>query len=199
MAKKSYGGIIALIVAMALIFSYSIPGIRNTVGGALDVILGPVAATVPFYIVIIVLSVLTALYSSLIQKYTIDYERMQEVQERMKVFQKEFREAQLSGDEKRIKKLESKRDKVMKEQLEMSQNQFKPMAYILILSVPIFFWLVYRLNNFPGTIGITMPFFGPLNLDDVVLKFIPAWILWYMICSLTLSQVVRKALNIGGI
>jgi len=199
MAKKSYGGIIALIVAMALIFSYSIPGIRNTVGGALDVILGPVAATIPFYIVIIVLSVLTALYSSLIQKYTIDYERMQEVQERMKVFQKEFREAQLSGDEKRIKKLESKRDKVMKEQLEMSQNQFKPMAYILILSVPIFFWLVYRLNNFPGTIGITMPFFGPLNLDDVVLKFIPAWILWYMICSLTLSQVVRKALNIGGI
>ena len=199
MAKRSYGGIIALIVAMALIFSYSIPGIRNTVGGALDVILGPVAATVPFYIVIIVLSVLTALYSSLIQKYTIDYERMQEVQERMKVFQKEFREAQLSGDEKRIKKLESKRDKVMKEQLEMSQNQFKPMAYILILSVPIFFWLVYRLNNFPGTIGITMPFFGPLNLDDVVLKFIPAWILWYMICSLTLSQVVRKALNIGGI
>ena len=117
MAKKSYGGIIALIVAMALIFSYSIPGIRNTVGGALDVILGPVAATIPFYIVIIVLSVLTALYSSLIQKYTIDYERMQEVQERMKVFQKEFREAQLSGDEKRIKKLESKRDKVMKEQL----------------------------------------------------------------------------------
>ncbi|MDD1707468.1 MAG: DUF106 domain-containing protein [Methanoregulaceae archaeon] len=199
MAKKSYGGIIALIVAMALIFSYSIPGIRNTVGGALDVILGPVAATIPFYIVIIVLSVLTALYSSLIQKYTIDYERMQEVQERMKVFQKEFREAQLSGDEKRIKKLESKRDKVMKEQLEMSQNQFKPMAYILILSVPIFFWLVYRLNNFPGSIGITMPFFGPLNLDDVVLKFIPAWILWYMICSLTLSQVVRKALNIGGI
>ena len=81
----------------------------------------------------------------------------------------------------------------------MSQNQFKPMAYILILSVPIFFWLVYRLNNFPGSIGITMPFFGPLNLDDVVLKFIPAWILWYMICSLTLSQVVRKALNIGGI
>ena len=199
MAKKSYGGIIALIVAMALIFSYSIPGIRNTVGGALDVILGPVAATIPFYIVIIVLSVLTALYSSLIQKYTIDYERMQEVQERMKVFQKEFREAQLSGDEKRIKKLESKRDKVMKEQLEMSQNQFKPMAYILILSVPIFFWLVYRLNNFPGSIGITMPFFGPLQLTSPTFGPIPAWILWYMICSLTLSQVVRKALNIGGI
>lgn len=199
MAKKSYGGIIALIVAMALIFSYSVPAIRSTVGGSLNVILGPLADALPFYIVIIILSVLTALYSSVIQKYTIDYERMQEVQERMKVFQKEFREAQLSGDEKRIKKLESKRDKVMKEQMEMSQNQFKPMAYILILSVPIFFWLAYRLNNFPDSIGITMPFFGYHSLSDMILGPIPAWILWYMICSLTLSQVVRKSLNIGGI
>jgi uncharacterized membrane protein (DUF106 family) len=199
MAKRSYGGIIALLVAMVLIFSYSIPGIRDTVGQALNVILGPLAEALPFYVIIIMLSVLTALYSSVIQKYTIDYERMQEVQERMKVFQKEFREAQLSGDEKKIKKLESKRDKVMKEQMEMSQNQFKPMAYILIVSVPIFFWLIFRLNNFPDSIGITMPFFGPLDLAEVVLRFIPAWILWYMICSLTLSQVVRKALNIGGI
>jgi uncharacterized membrane protein (DUF106 family) len=28
---------------------------------------------------------------------------------------------------------------------------------------------------------------------------IPAWIIWYMICSITISQVIRKALNIGGI
>lgn len=199
MAKRSYGGIIALIVAMLLIFSYSIPVIRGTVGQGLDVLLGPLAETFPLYIVIIILSVLTALYSSVIQKYTVDYERMQEVQERMKVFQKDFREAQLSGDEKRVKKLEAKRDKVMKEQLEMSQNQFKPMAYILIISVPIFFWLLYSMTNYPDSMGVTMPFFGHLQLDDVVLKFIPAWILWYMICSLTLSQVVRKALNIGGI
>lgn len=199
MAKRSYGGIIALLVAMVLIFSYSIPGVRDTVGGALDVILGPLAEILPFYVVIIMLSVLTALYSSVIQKYTIDYERMQDVQERMKAFQKEFREAQLSGDDKKIKKLESKRDKVMKEQLEMSQNQFKPMAYILIISVPIFFWLLFRLNNFPESIGITMPFFGQHMLTDLILGPVPAWILWYMICSLTLSQVVRKALNIGGI
>lgn len=199
MAKRSYGGIIALIVAMLLIFSYSIPVIRDTVGQGLDVILGPLAETFPLYIVIIILSVVTALYSSVIQKYTIDYERMQEVQERMKVFQKEFREAQLSGDEKRVKKLEAKRDKVMKEQLEMSQNQFKPMAYILIISVPIFFWLLYSMTNYPDSIGIIMPFFGYHELSEMILGPIPAWILWYMICSLTLSQVVRKALNIGGI
>ena len=199
MAKRSYGGLIALLVAVALIFSYSIPGIREAVGEALNVILGPLAKALPLFIVIIILSAVTAIYSSLIQKYTIDYEGMQETQEKMKAFQKEYREAQLSGDEKRVKKLEAKRDKMMKDQLEMSQQQFKPMAYILILSVPIFFWLSFRLSSYPEGLSITMPFFGAVTLAMKVLGPVPAWILWYMICSLTISQVVRKSLNIGGI
>ncbi len=102
---------------------------------------------IPFYVLIIILSALTGLYTSIIQKYTIDYEKMADVQERMKEFQTEYREAQLSQDEKKIKKLEAKKDRVMKEQLEMSQQQFKPMAYILVVSVPIFFWLLFRLSQ----------------------------------------------------
>ena len=199
MAKRNYGGLIALIVAVALIFSYSIPGFRDTVGEALDVILGPLAEALPLFMVIIVLSAITAIYSSLIQKYTIDYEGMQETQEKMKAFQKEYREAQLSGDDKRVKKLDAKRDKMMKDQLEMSQQQFKPMAYILILSVPIFFWLSFSLTNYSESLSITMPFFGAVTLATNVLGPVPAWILWYMICSLTISQVVRKSLNIGGL
>jgi uncharacterized membrane protein (DUF106 family) len=199
MAKRNYGGLIALFVAVALIFSYSIPGFRETVGEALNVILGPLAEALPLFMVIIVLSAVTAIYSSLIQKYTIDYEGMQETQEKMKAFQKEYREAQLSGDDKRVKKLDAKRDKMMKDQLEMSQQQFKPMAYILILSVPIFFWLSFALKNYPDSLSITMPFFGMVTLAMNVLGPVPAWILWYMICSLTISQVVRKSLNIGGL
>lgn len=198
MNTKKLGGFIALAVAMVMILSYSIAPIRDGVGAAIDVLFSPLAELMPFYILIILLSTATGLYSSLIQKYTIDYERMQEVQDRMKGFQKEFREAQLSQDEKKIKKLEAKRDKMMKEQLEMSQQQFTPMAYILILTVPIFFWLLFRLAITPDA-PIVMPFFGLHTLSGAILGPVPAWIIWYMICSLTISQVVRKALNIGGI
>jgi uncharacterized membrane protein (DUF106 family) len=122
---------------------------------------------------------------------------MTESQERMKAFQTEFREAQLSQDEKKIKKLEAKRDRVMKEQMEMSQQQFKPMIYIMVISVPIFFWLWFRLAQTMTT--ITLPYYGVHNLHDSIIWVIPAWILWYMICSITISQVIRKALNIGGL
>jgi len=201
MAKKSgaFGGYFALILAMALMLSYSIPWLRDGVGSAIDQIFGPLLTLfgVPFFILIVILSTLTGLYSSLIQKYTIDYEKMQRTQAQMKEFQKEFREAQLAGDEKAVKKMQAKQSAMMQDQLEMSQAQFKPMAYILLVSVPIFFWLLYRLPLTPD--HLVFPFIGSVALTASAFGPFPAWIIWYMICSLTISQVIRKSLNIGGI
>ena len=202
---KKHGPTIALLFTMLVMLSYSIEGIRVTVGQAMNVVLGPFIDIfgVPFFVMILILSSVTGLYSSLVQKYTIDYEKMQETQAKMKVFQKEFREAQLSGDEKRIKKLQGKQERMMQDQLEISRQQFTPMAIILILSVPIFFWLLLRLpvvgTDITLTSGIVLPFIGAVGLTSSAFWIVPAWILWYMICSLTVSQVIRKSLNIGGL
>ncbi|BBL67534.1 DUF106 domain-containing protein [Methanoculleus chikugoensis] len=202
---KKHGPTIALLFTMLVMLSYGIEWIRVTVGLAMDAVLGPFIDTlgVPFFVMILILSSITGLYSSLVQKYTIDYEKMQETQAKMKVFQKEFREAQLSGDEKRVKKLQGKQERMMQDQLDLSRQQFTPMAIILVLSVPIFFWLLLRLPEVgtPAAIasGIVMPFFGALSLSEMAFWIVPAWILWYMICSLTVSQVIRKSLNIGGL
>lgn len=206
---KKHGPTIALLFTMLVMLSYGIEWIRVTVGLAMDAVLGPPfidTLGVPFFVMILILSSITGLYSSLVQKYTIDYEKMQETQAKMKVFQKEFREAQLSGgDEKRVKKLQGgKQERMMQDQLDLSRQQFTPMAIILVLSVPIFFWLLLRLPPEVGTpaaiaSGIVMPFFGALSLSEMAFWIVPAWILWYMICSLTVSQVIRKSLNIGGL
>jgi uncharacterized membrane protein (DUF106 family) len=182
---------------MGLMLSYGIPPIRIGIGMAMNVLFGPLLNVFPFFIVILILSTLTGLYSSIIQKYTIDYEKMQEVQARMKEFQKEFREAQLSEDEKKIKKLEGRRDKMMQEQLELSRDQFKPMSYILLVSVPIFLWLLFVMPNVETT--IIFPYLGEKTLTESAISFIPAWILWYMLCSLSISQIIRKSMNIGGL
>ncbi|GAA5263158.1 DUF106 domain-containing protein [Methanocalculus sp. MC3] len=204
---KKYGTYIAFILAFGLMMAYAVEWIRDGIAEAIDTILGPLTDTfgLPFFAVLLFLSSATGLYSSLIQKYTIDYEKMQEVQAKMKEFQMKFREAQLAGDEKAIKKLEAKRDAMMKDQLEMSQQQFKPMAYIILITVPIFFWLLYRLHGMDLSAALSMdtaivfPFMGITSLNEMAVWILPAWILWYMICSLTVSQVIRKALNIGGI
>ena len=87
---------------------------------------------------------------------------------------------------------------MMKEQLEVSQEQFKPMAYILLVSIPIFLWLIYKMPAMTTSL-ITFPYFGPRAIWNGAVWIVPAWILWYMICSISISQVIRKSMNIGGI
>jgi uncharacterized membrane protein (DUF106 family) len=194
-----YSMLIVMGFMMLVMWAYTVQWLRVSVGQGIDSVFAPFVNGfgIPFYILIVILSAFTGLYSSIIQKYTIDYDKMTESQERMKEFQTEYREAQLSQDEKKIKKLEARKDRVMKEQMEMSQQQFKPMIYIMVLTIPIFFWLLYRLARTTST--ITLPYYGLHSLTDPIIWVIPAWILWYMICSITISQVIRKALNIGGV
>jgi uncharacterized membrane protein (DUF106 family) len=194
-----YGMLIVMVFMLIVMWAYTVEWLRVGVGQAFDLAFAPLLEgfKIPFYILIVILSAFTGLYSSILQKYTIDYNKMTESQARMKEFQTEYREATLSQDEKKIKKLEAKKDRLMKEQLAMSQQQFKPMIYIMVITIPIFFWLLYRLAQTTST--ITLPYYGMHALTDSIIWVIPAWIIWYMICSITLSQVIRKALNIGGL
>ena len=87
-------------------------------GEAVGVIMDPVLSLVGqenFHLILLVMAIITALYASLIQKYTIDWELMRNTQERMKVFQKEFREAQLSQNTYMLKKLEDQRNEMMED------------------------------------------------------------------------------------
>jgi uncharacterized membrane protein (DUF106 family) len=204
---KKYGMYVALTVVFGMMFLYGWPEARAFISGIVDIVIGPFAALgLPFFALVLILATITGLYSSIIQKYTIDYEKMRENQERFREFSVLLREVQRSGDERAIKKIQARQQVMMTEQMEMSQQQFKPMAYILVLTVPIFFWLI---EHIPQNIDLTMvhadlsnaiilPFAGLSSYFDVYFGYFPLWILWYMLCSLTVSQVIRKTLNIGG-
>ncbi|MDU9376265.1 hypothetical protein McpSp1_08630 [Methanocorpusculaceae archaeon Sp1] len=205
---KKYGMYIALAVVFGMMLLYGWPEARTFIASLVDLVIGPFAALgLPFFALVLILATFTGLYSSLIQKYTIDYEKMRENQEKFKDFNAMFREAQRSGDEKAIKKMQARQQAMMSEQMEMSQQQFKPMAYILVLTVPIFFWLIEHIPQTTDLImananlsnAIVLPFAGLASYFDIYLWFFPLWILWYMLCSITVSQVIRKALNIGGL
>ncbi len=117
----------------------------------------------------------------------------------MKLFQKELREAQLSKNKHKLKKLDKQKDEIMRAQAEMMKQQLKPMAYIMLISLPIFGWLYHLMFTLSLNATIILPFYGELYLaTDTVLRFIPVWIFWYMLCSISMGQVIRKALNMGG-
>ncbi len=201
---------IALAAMVGIMLLYQWEWARQTIAGLVDIIIGPfVAMGLPFFALLLILATITGFYSSLIQKYTIDYEKMAEVQDKLKDFNVKFREAQMSGDERLIKKMQARQQAILNEQMQMTQQQFTPMIYIMIVTIPIFFWIYEKIRAMPmsGEVtaaiadlsnSIVIPFAGLSSYFDVYLWIFPLWLFWYLLCSLCMTQIIRKALNIGG-
>jgi uncharacterized membrane protein (DUF106 family) len=143
------------------------------------------------------LAAITGLYASLIQKYTMDWEFLRSSQERMKKLQRNMKEAQLSGDQARIQAAQNEQMKAVADQGKMMQMQFKPMLYIGIVSIPLFMWAYSYISANPNMM-MTFPFWGTHPINSTVLGPILYWFYWYFICSLPVSQIIRKALDIGS-
>jgi uncharacterized membrane protein (DUF106 family) len=204
-AKKKKGGLMDTIQNAILILGFGLllgsillpPAFRDTMSAVVNIIVSPINSTMPFYIAVLIIATIVTVCSTIIQKYTMDWELQRRVMLKNQAFQKEFREAQLAGDKKRLKKLEEERLSMMEDQAEMSKQQLKPMGFIVFVSIPLFWWAYWWLMQ-PAQAGMTMafPLIGTVKLVDGFLLF-PYWVWWSLLCSLAVSSVVRKALNTG--
>jgi uncharacterized membrane protein (DUF106 family) len=190
----------ALALGFGMMFGIILLGetFRMQVGEVVEILLGPLPEILPFHIMLFVMAAITGLYASLIQKYTMDWELMRRVQDQMKNLQKEFKEAQLADNQAKVNKLESQRSAMMDDQMKMTKQQFKPMAFISIISLPLFMWAYLFISQHPNP-TLVFPFWGEKVLTGLALGPIQYWIYWYFICSLPISQIIRKSLNIGGV
>ena len=189
---------VALAVGFFLFFGIMVSGdLRHNIGVVMDAVLGWLPAILPFHVVLFVLAAITGLYASLIQKYTMDWDFLRNQQEKMKKVQRQMKEAQLSGDQARQQQLQNEQMKMVSEQGKMMQMQFKPMLYIGLISIPLFMWAYLYIADNPA-LTMTFPFWGTMNLNAVILGPVIAWFYWYFVCSLPVSQIIRKALDIGS-
>jgi len=188
----------AMAVGFVLFFGVMISAeLREGLGAATGLLLGWLPEILPFHVVLFILAAVTGLYASLIQKYTMDWEYMRSSQEKMKNLQRNMKEAQLSGDQSRIQAMQNEQMKAVADQGKMMQMQFKPMLYIGIVSIPLFMWAYSFISANPNMM-MTFPFWGTHDINATVLGPILYWFYWYFICSLPVSQIIRKALDIGS-
>lgn len=188
----------ALAVGFVLFFGIMVSSdLRDGLGVATGQLIGWLPDILPFHVVLFILAAVTGLYASLIQKYTMDWDFLRLQQEKMKKLQRSMKEAQLSGDQSRIQALQSEQMKMVSEQGKMMQMQFKPMLYIGIISIPLFMWAYLYIGEH-SALTMTFPFWGTHPINTTVLGPILYWFYWYFVCSLPVSQIIRKALDIGS-
>jgi uncharacterized membrane protein (DUF106 family) len=145
--------------------------------------------------------VLTGLYSSVLPGALIDSDTIAYYQSRMQEFQDRQKAAKERGDEDELEEIREEQVEQMSENLGMFKMQFRPMAWVMLLTIPVFLWMYWRIGIrggiAHGDIGnVVMPLVGETSWQGAIFGFLPVWIVWYFLCSMGFSQIIRKALDI---
>lgn len=195
----------AAVLTIALFAGYAWEPARNFFGELMDIVIGPLAAVLPFYGVIMVLSLFTGLYSTLLQANLMNQEKMAAYQQQMKAMTKRRKRAKEAGDEEALEQIQREQMEAMGDQLGMFKEQFRPMVWIMFLTIPVFLWLLWAVSMRLGTPAydpaefgeIVLPLSsGPLLWSHELIWWLEPWIVWYFVCSIAFTQIIRKSLNI---
>ncbi|SHG57503.1 DUF106 domain-containing protein [Halobaculum gomorrense] len=192
----------AAVVTLLFFVGYSYGPVRNVVGRSIDVIFGPLQDLLPLYAVIMVIATLTGLYSTLLRANLMDMDRMAAYQERMQDIQERRKEAKERGDDAALDAIQEEQMEAMGDQLGMFKEQFRPMVWIMVLTIPAFLWMYWGIG-FRGAEGVwtdlqpvVLPIAGEVGWTQNILVM-PTWIIWYFLCSMAFTQIIQKGLNIS--
>jgi uncharacterized membrane protein (DUF106 family) len=188
------------LVVVGLFVGYWLPSARQTIASTIDVIFGPLANVMPFHVVILCLAVLTGLFSSIMQDNLGNPEVMSEYREQSEKLKERREKAKERGDEEELERIQEEQMEMMTENLGVFKAQFRPMVWIMLLTIPVFLWLLWMVLDVgvaENSTAIVIPFAGEVDSwTHTIVGPIQVWILWYFLCSLGFSQIMRKALNV---
>jgi uncharacterized membrane protein (DUF106 family) len=189
----------AALVTVALFAGYTWGPMRDLIGTTMDVALGPLEALLPFHVVVMVLALATGLYSTILQANLMNTEKMAEYQERVKALQERKKQAKEADDDEQLQQINQEQMDAMSDQMGMFKEQFRPMVWIMFLTIPVFLWMYWRIGigDSSQVFGhIVFPIRGEVAWKESVVGPIQAWIVWYFLCSMGFTQIIRKGLNI---
>lgn len=190
---------IAGLITVSFFVAYWYDPFRDTIGEAFNLLISPIEASMPFFALVLVLALLTGLYSAILQANLMDREVIGAYQEQMKSVQERRKQAEEQGDEEALEKIQEQQLQAMGGMLEMFKAQFRPMVWIMVLTLPVFLWLWWFVGAdqmTPAELHVVLPLFGESQWDSSFIFHLPTWILWYILCSIGFGQLIRKVLNI---
>ncbi|MUW14362.1 DUF106 domain-containing protein [Halorubrum sp. CBA1125] len=195
---------LAAVATVGAFVGYAVGPVRAAIAGTIDVVLGPLLNVVPFYVVIMVIALATGLYSTLLRAGLMDMEKMSAYQNRMKEIQERRKEAKERDDQEALDAIQEEQMDAMGDQLGMFKEQFRPMVWIMFLTIPAFLWMFWVIgyrgsdSAYPEIAAqeLVVPIVGTVTWDAGLVGPIQMWIVWYFLCSMAFTQIVQKSLNI---
>ncbi|ERH07581.1 MAG: putative membrane protein [Halonotius sp. J07HN4] len=192
----------AAALTVGLFAGYAWAPARNVVAGGIDLVLGPLTDVVPFYVVVMIIALATGLYSTLLRVALMDTEKMGKYKAQMDAIKEKREAAKERGDDEALEEIQQEQMEAMGDQLGMFKEQFRPMVWIMFLTIPAFLWMYWALG-FRGGIehytfqNIVIPFAGEVSWTSGIVGPMQIWIVWYFLCSMAFNQIIQKGLNVS--
>ncbi|HVL49493.1 MAG TPA: EMC3/TMCO1 family protein [Candidatus Thermoplasmatota archaeon] len=218
-APKSMGSTFLLLITFGAVFLILFnPELSAQIGRYVGFVLEPIIGfgrEAPV-LTIFGASIIMVVTTTVIRHFFTDWVKMARTQEIMRAFQKEFSEARKSNNSYRMKKLTEQQPELMQHQMEMQGQTMKPMAFTMLVVIPIFAWLGHYLLTFPTApvdqlaqcgIPIQMPWndqwmlLGPRDCPGDVAThgswwILPHWVLLYSLFSIPFGTLTMRALKL---
>jgi len=192
----------AAVLTLGLFAGYALEQPRNLIAGALDIVLGPLTDVVPFYVLVMMIALATGLYSTLLRVALMDTDKMGEYKEQMDEIKERREAAKERGDEEALDEIQEEQMEMMGDQLGMFKEQFRPMVWIMFLTIPAFLWMYWALGFRGGDVhytfqSIVVPLAGEVSWKEGIVGPLQIWIVWYFLCSMAFTQIIQKGLDIS--
>ena len=123
----------------------------------------------------------------------IDWIQMAKTNNKMKAFNKLYREIYMSKNQAKIDKVKKMRSKMTTEHMEISTSQMKPTMMTMILVIAVFSWVWFFIAILDNAY-IAVPWHSAVNLETSTL--LPNWILLYSLCSIPFALLVQYIMKI---
>jgi len=190
----------AAVVVLGLFAGYSLQSVRAEIAGVIDTVMGPLNASLPFYAVVMVLALLTGLFTTIMQDNLMNENVMGDYKEQSQELKEKRKRAKEQDDDELMEEVREEQMAMMAENTGMFKAQFRPMVWIMMLTIPVFLWLYWMvLDVGVATSGpaMVLPLVGEVSTwNTSVLGPIQLWLVWYFLCSMGFNQILRKALNV---
>jgi uncharacterized membrane protein (DUF106 family) len=181
--------------------------------GGLNAIFAPIIALDPNpnnpIFTIFLISTIVAFFITLANKLLVDQDKLESIKKEMQEFQQEMREAQKSGDPKKMEEMQKQQMEFMGKQKDMMTMSFKPMI-VTMLPILIVFWWMSQEPHISQTVVMLPQVAYYVLLVPIWHMFYQTaastpvgaieWLGWYILCSFAMSQLFRKLMGLksGG-
>ncbi len=194
----SPGAMLLLLFVMILLIIE--PGIREAAGVGMGSILEPRIGFDGQYphLTIFLAGLIMVFITTTIRHFFMDWVKMAEIQFKMKAFNKKMNELRTSGGQENFEKVqrltEKHRPEFFRMNAEMQSYQMKPMAFTMMVAIPIFMWLYIFIKDIPdGGRYVSLPWEPKWWLDNRMI--FPYWVALYSLLSIPIGQSYQRTLK----